>query len=386
MEKTRYPGVYVRKSEPNEETGIGKFHKGKLDECFYIAYKINRKLNWEKCGWMSEGYTAKLAADIRAERIRAIRHGEDLPKQKKKAPYFQDVADKYLQWAATNKARGGREDASYYKNHLSSRFDNKKLDEISTFDLERMKSELLKEGLAPASVKHCLVLTRQMYNKATAWGMYSGPNPIKGVKMPTPQNQRERFLSYDEADRLLKELAKISTQVHDMALLSLQTGMRAGEIFNLKGQDLDFENNLISIMDSKNKQARKTYMTEGVRDILLTVNPEDPTALVFPDRKGNKGVQVSHAFDRTVDRLEFNKGIKDRRYKVTFHTLRHTFASWLALQGTPIFTISQLMGHKTLSMTQRYSHLSPDHKKEAIKGIERLFNEKRNGEVISINE
>jgi integrase len=73
----------------------------------------------------------------------------------------------------------------------------------------------------------------------------------------------------------------------NMALLSLQTGMRAGKIFNLRGQDLDFENNLISIMDSKNKQARKAYMTEGVRALLLTRIPENPTALVFPDQKGN---------------------------------------------------------------------------------------------------
>jgi integrase len=378
MVKTKYPGVYVRKSEGNEKTGKGqKFHKGKPDECFYIAYKLEGKLTWEKVGWKSDGYTPKLAADIKAERLRSKRHGEDLPKKKKKAPLFKDLAAKYLEWAKTNKSRAGRDDDSNYKNHLASRFENKRLDEISAFDLERMKSDLLKEGMAPASVKHYLVLLRQMFNKALAWGIYSGPNPVKGVKIPTPQNQRERFLSYEEADYLLKNLEKVSGKVHDMALLSLQTGMRAGEIFNLRGQDLDFKNSLITIMNPKNKHARKAHMTESIRAMLLGRAPEDPPALVFPDRKGKKGVQVSHAFDRVVDRLEFNKGIKDRRQEVTFHTIRHTFASWLAIQGTPILTISQLLGHKSLAMTARYSHLSPDHKKDAVQGLERLFNEKR---------
>jgi integrase len=387
MTKTKYPGVYARESVGNQETGEGqKIHKGKPDQCFYITYKLEGKKVWEKVGWVSDGYSAKLAADIKVERLRAKRHGQELPKQKLKAPLFKDLAGKYLTWAKTNKTRDGRDDESNYNNHLAERFDNKRLNEISTFDLEKMKSDLLKEKMAPASVKHCLVLFRQMFNKALVWGMYSGTNPIKGVKIPSPQNQRERFLSYEEADHLLKELAGVSKQVQSMALLSLQTGMRAGEIFNLRGQDLDFENDLINIMDPKNKQARKVHMTAGVKAMLSVRIPKNSTDLIFPDRKGKKGVQVSHAFDRAVDRLEFNKGVKDRRHEVTFHTLRHTFASWLALQGTPIFTISQLLGHKSLTMTARYSHLSPDHKRDAVQGIERIFNEKRQGKVISIKE
>ncbi len=59
--------------------------------------------------------------------------------------------------------------------------------------------------------------------------------------------------------------------------------------------------------------------------------------------------------------------------KSYFTTLRHTFASWLAIRGTPILTIKELLGHQTLAMTERYSHLSPDHKRQAIEGIETYF-------------
>jgi len=76
-------------------------------------------------------------------------------------------------------------------------------------------------------------------------------------------------------------------------------------------------------------------------------------------------------------RSRFNNGVTDPRQKVTFHTLRHTFASWLAMQGTPILTIKELLGHQSLAMTERYSHLSPDQKKDAVNGIEAIFTKER---------
>ncbi|NCN42719.1 tyrosine-type recombinase/integrase, partial [bacterium] len=250
---TKYIGVYERISE--ERT-----HNGKPDVCFDIAYKADNKKIWEKAGWLSEGYSAKLASEIRAERLRSLRHGQELPKQKKKAPFFKDVAERYLEWTKANKTRAGKDDISRYNCQLRGRFDGRRLNEITPFDLERMKADLLKRSLSPGSVKHGLVLFRQMVNKALVWGMYKGENPIKGVKMPILQNQRERFLSHEEAGLLLSELKKTSPQLHDIALLALHCGLRAGEIFNLKTQDLDFGNGLITISDPKNKESRKAFM------------------------------------------------------------------------------------------------------------------------------
>lgn len=373
--RTKYQGVYERKSEARN-------HNGKPDVCFDIAYKLDGKLIWEKAGWSSEGYTARLASQIRAERLRSLRHGEELPKQRKKAPYFKDVAAKYLDWAEQNKTRNGRDEESRYRNYLSPCFDDKRLNEISSFDLERLKTDLLKHGLAPATVKHILVIFRQIFNKAILWGMYKGENPIKGVKMPTVQNQRQRFLSHEEADQLLAELSGTSRQLHDMTLLSLHCGLRAGEIFNIKGQDLDFENELINISDPKNKESRKAYMTKAVKEMLLEHVPISPDEYIFKDRNGNKINAVSKSFHGAIERLGFNKGVTDRRQRITFHSLRHTFASWLALQGEPILTIKELLGHKSLAMTTKYAHLMPDQKRKATLNLEKAF--KRNGTVIAM--
>ena len=88
--------------------------------------------------------------------------------------------------------------------------------------------------------------------------------------------------------------------------------------------------------------------------------------LVYKTRNGNRIRQVSNAFASAVDRLGFNDGVEDAQNKLVFHSLRHTFASWLALQGTPILTIKELLGHKDIKMTMRYAHLIPDHKREAV--------------------
>ena len=83
-----------------------------------------------------------------------------------------------------------------------------------------------------------------------------------------------------------------------------------------------------------------------------------PSDLVFKNRKGEKIKEISNAFSRTVNELGFNDDIEDKRYKVCFHTLRHTFASWLVEGGTDLYAVQKPMGHSTISMTERYAHLS----------------------------
>ena len=118
-------------------------------------------------------------------------------------------------------------------------------------------------------------------------------------------------------------------------------------------------------MENKNLSTLYDYVSYFAREIKSQLSKD-----------GQKIKEVSNAFQRIVDDLGFNDGVTDRRQRVVFHTCRHTFASWLAIQGTPIYTIAKLMGHKSISMSERYAHLSPDHKKQAVMGLERAFNGK----------
>jgi integrase len=170
-----------------------------------------------------------------------------------------------------------------------------------------------------------------------------------------------------------------------MAVISLQCGLRAGEIFNLKGQHIDMENGLITVTDPKNKSPRKAFMTKAVKDI-LTARVTEKESYIFPDKRhGGKVTGISKAFALVVDTIGFNRGVEDPRQKVTFHTLRHTFASWLALQGESLLTIRELLGHKSLAMTMRYAHLIPDEKRKAALRLETMFNGEP-ADVVSIRE
>jgi integrase len=204
--------------------------------------------------------------------------------------------------------------------------------------------------------------------------MWSGENPVKKVKLPKLNNRRERFLTREEAHVLLTELKNTDPQLYNLALIGLHTGMRAGEIFALKWIHIDTENGLIHVADPKSGRARKCVMTPTIKELFLSLPQTTPSDLVFLSRNGGPIKEVSNAFSQVVKRLGFNNGITDARQKVTFHTLRHTFASILALRNTPILAIKELLGHQSLAMTERYSHLFPDQKKVAVEGIESFLN------------
>lgn len=253
---TKYKGVYERESEK-------KLCKGKPDICYDISYKHRTKLVWKKVGWASEGYTAKLAEVVRGDRIRSIRHGDELPQEQKKIPFFKDAAKKYIEWAKENITRNGYDDINRYKNHLAPEFDNQKLDEISPFGIERFKKKLSQKGLSPGTTKHCLVLFRKIFNKSIIWYGINLPNPIKQVKLPTLQNQRGRFLTKEEAKELLEYFMPYK-QVHDMSLLSICTGLRFKEITGIRGQEIDYQNELITILNSKSGEKGHVYMTPEI--------------------------------------------------------------------------------------------------------------------------
>ena len=91
---------------------------------------------------------------------------------------------------------------------------------------------------------------------------------------------------------------------------------------------------------------------------------------IFKSRNGDKIKEVSNAFNRVVELLKLNEGVSDNRQKVVFHTLRHTYASWLTQMGTDLYMVQKLMGHSSFAMTQRYAHLSPETLKKAVENFD----------------
>jgi site-specific recombinase XerD len=114
-------------------------------------------------------------------------------------------------------------------------------------------------------------------------------------------------------------------------------------------------------------------MTDGVMEMLLSREIGKPVDLLYPmpDTKGTRR-EVPRTFEETVDELGLNAGHQDRRDKVVFHTLRHTYASWLVQSGVDLYQVKGLMGHSVMAMTERYAHLAPESGRDSVKVIEGL--------------
>ena len=396
--KARYQGVRYRESITR--TIRVKGHT-RPDRCFYIYYKVRGKGINEKVGWESEGVDADQARDVRGEILTNIRKAEggfqslkekrDLYNAKKEQERiekeiseregvsFGALAQEYLKWAKDAK-KSFKDDEGRYKNHLAPLLAKKVAREIGVLDIERIKKTLsnkkvgtkIKRPLSPATVKHFIVLTRQIFNYSITRKLFIGVNPVsetlkshKGFLKGT-NNERKRFLGREEAQPLLNTIKETSLQTYHICLVSLYTGCRMGEVFALTWQDVDLRNKILYIRNPKNDQARQAYLTPNLVEVFQSLSKEKKRGLIFPDRNGKRIQQLSDTFDRAVIKLGLNDGVTDRLNRIVPHTLRHTFASWLAQQGEPLLTIKELMGHKNIEMTMRYSHLCPDQKRGAV--------------------
>jgi integrase len=404
--KTKITGVRYRESIIRKVCVNGKTRP---DRCYYINYKNDsKKLSTEKVGWDSEGIKAEIARDLRGRILTNIRLGEGFQsikekreierdrrekkrleeeaKDRKNAP-FDFIAGKYLEWAKENK-KSWRDDEGRYQLHIKPVIGSTPINQFSIFKIEQLKRELklkkIKKGkseapMADATVKHCLVLVRQIFNRAKRWKLFEGENPVSETIdanrkfLKIEDNKRLRILSFKEAENLLNEIKSISQQTHDICLVSFQTGMRMGEIFNLKWQDVDLVHGVMHIRNPKNNETRQAYITPKLLDMFKRLEFEKvkATGFVFADRNGKKIHQLSFTFNRAVDRLGLNEGVTDRQNKIVPHSLRHTFASWLAMQGETLLTIKELMGHKDIETTMRYAHLIPDQKRAAVMKLAR---------------
>ena len=350
---------------------------GKPDLCFYITYKQpDGKKIWEKLGWRSEKITAALAYDIRADRMQQIRLGESaVPIQKRKESGMTFGAA----WAIFDEKwlpnlKTAPTERMYYRTYLKPVLENKTLSAITPMELEGMKTGLLAKGLAPASVRLIMGNIRRVYNKLIEWDLYTGANPMAKVKLPKADNARDRFLTADEAQTLLAAVKKRSLLWHDISLISLHTGMRLSEILGLRSQDVDLKNKVIHL-DGKTGR-RSIPVNELVFETLSNaVEKRKDSSLLFPNQKGMQlaSYSATSSFARAVADAKLNPPNVDRRHKVVFHTLRHTYCSWLAMEGVPLYVIGEMVGHKSPDMTKRYSHLCPDKRSQTVNLVQGIF-------------
>lgn len=370
--KTKFPGVQQRESESRR-------YKGRPDICFTIDYKdASGKRVRKDVGWTSEGFTAALAAEMRARLLHEAKTCETLGSTTpKKAPLFQEAWERYKKDWLIAQGKDHKEAQGLIRLYLEPLLE-KPLDQITPYILDGLMNEMRGKGLSPQTIKHALALVRRVMRRMSLWGLYNGPMPFDKIALPKPDNARERFLTPQEAAALLDELKKRSRAVWLMALISLHCGLRLGEIARMRPEDIRMDERTIFIPQSKNGRSRHAVMTEAVAAALASyMAGMSGSDLVFPNSNGGMRKETPEVFFMAVKKLGLNgpadAPITDRRQRICFHSLRHTYASWLAKSGQGQLVIADRLGHHSLAMTNRYTHLMDETRRASAAAIDRIF-------------
>jgi len=325
----------------------------KRGKCWYVDYTYKGRRIRKKVG-----HSQKVAELTLNDIELKIAKSEHLGIHESKKVLFEYIAEDYLKFSKVNKAFGSyQRDITSLKRNLIPYFKGSYLTDITARAIEEYKFQRLKK-VTPSSVNRELACLKHLFSKAIEWE-YCDVNPVKKVKLLKEPPGRIRYLEDYEIEALLSEC---SPQIEPMVVVALHTGMRRSELFNLKWEDIDFNNNIIIVKDSKNNESRLIPMNDTVCKTLKTLyHPEN--IFVFHTPKGTPYKDVSVGFKGALKRA----GIENFR----FHDLRHTFASRLAMGGRNLQTIQQLLGHKTIKMTVRYSHLSQSYLRDAVNTLEK---------------
>ena len=217
-----------------------------------------------------------------------------------------------------------------------------------------------------ATVNRYLAALSSAFGTAVKEWQWLDENPMRLVSKLKEPRGRTRYLTDEERERLLAASKdSINPHLYMAVVLALSTGARQQEIWGLRWSEVNLDRGLITFTETKNDEFRSVPLEGHGRELLLehSKRRRKDSDLVFPSKKNP---EVRHDFRNPWDKALVVAEVENFRW----HDLRHSSASYLAMNGVPMLTIAEILGHKTLSMVQRYTHLSTEHLSEAISGID----------------
>jgi integrase len=208
-----------------------------------------------------------------------------------------------------------------------------------------------------------LAVLSKIFTVAVREGV-AATNPCSEVERLYVSNNRIRYLSSEEEDRLLNVLTDEREHLWPLVLVDIYTGLRKGELLNLRKDELDFNFSVIQLRKTKSRRGhvivgRTIPMDPVVRSILWNLSHETEGESVFVNTKtGKPYTDVKKGFAKACG--------KAKLWDFTFHDLRHTFGTRLAEQNVDVVRIKDLMGHKNIDTTMRYMHATDLGKRAAV--------------------
>ena len=332
---------------------------------YYTVFKYRGQRYEISCRTSQRAVAESVRREIETQVASKTFKIKDLRQGKTKALF--DYVEEYLTYSQSSKARKTYELDKMSLERLKKGIGNVPVDAITTQQLDKFKSELSKT-YSVTSVNMIVRSLRAAFQKAIVW-RYIQENPMRSVEYIRVPEEEGPFLTTEDVDRL----RSVTTPglYRDFIETALYTGMRVGEICNLKWDDIDFIQMKLRVRNTetfttKSKKERTIPLHPKLSEILVSRGQTDHVPYVFvrPDGKLVYPGTANKKF-----RKYCKKAGLDERFH--FHTLRHTFASHLAMKGVSLYFIQKILGHQSIQTTTRiYAHLQPEPLAQAIKVLE----------------
>ena len=269
---------------------------------------------------------------------------------------LEEVLDGYLE-AFTGRSK---RDEERFKKKWVAIFPAARLNALTPIALESARA-LLSEGRTPQTVNRYMGFLRRVLNKAVRDGKLAS-NPVSRIKMFREPAGKTRFLSPEEEGVLCE---KIGASYAGWVRLAILTGMRQMEQFSLRWEHVDLERGVLTLSNTKAGGVQYVRLNEEAKRLIEGFIPGNKSVWVFPSEN-----PATHADPRNFYRRVYLPKVKESGLDgVSWHSLRHTFASRLAMSGSTEGTIATLLRHSGTVLVRRYAHLSPSHLQDEIEKI-----------------
>lgn len=357
---------------------------------YVCEYQRGRRIGIGKVGVLTPAQARDKALAILGE----VAKGNDPQKEKKLTPFMSlqtFIDDHYEPWYMQHR-RGGLKTLPHIRRCFIPLFGKKLLSEITPVSIDQWRTQRLKGNVSTETVNRDIATFKAALSKAVLWG-FIDKHPLEKLKLlKVDRSVKIRYLSINEEQQLraaaISREAKIKAKrananqwreergyellldlkeehfadhLLPMILLSINTGMRQGELFNLEWSNVDLEQAMLTVDGAGAKSGRTRHIPlnkEALHTLKTWRQQTSSFGLVFGSKEGKRFNNVKNAWAGLLKAAN----IKSFRW----HDMRHHFASKLVMAGVDLNTVRELLGHSEISMTLRYAHLAPEHKKKAV--------------------
>jgi len=357
IKSKKYSGVYYRVLRDGSKT-------------YYIKFKhpIEKRTVSQKIGNSKEGINEAYCFNIKNEIITKARLGDDpnipILKAKQNKTSIDDLARNYIDsLTPSGNKRTITQVKSRYNTYLKPTVGALQLSQLTKSHHKKIQNTLLTRSLSPTTINQILTLLSTIINYNIKHDLIKGVNPLIGAKSLKTDNKRERYLTQEDIKKLLKQ-TKSDEVLHLFTLLALSTGARLNGILSIQKKDIDLEGGKITLKDLKSGGTYLGFIKDELKEPLTRATEglkKDDYIVSYTKGLQSDVKMIQRRLKPILDKL-FNQEIdpKNTKERVVIHTLRHTFASLLAINDVSIYKIMKLMNHRDITMTVRYAKLAPN--------------------------